>query len=182
MKSNRSLIIFLMVFVVVAVLVAIQNMQPRVVAGPTPTPPDPQTFTDFTLNDIQAIRLRSPESNLTFDLARDANGLWTAPNATGTLNTTEANNIAKTMVLLPYSQTLTLKAGDDKKTYGFTPEGILVIEIVLQTGVTHAVEVGYRTPTQENYYALVDDRPDLYLLDRAPIDYLISRLKTPPVS
>ena len=182
MRANRSLIILGMVFVVIAVLVAIQNMQPHVVAGPTPTPSDPQTFTDFTFDDIQGIRLRSPESKTSFVLARAADGSWTAPDSTGTLNTTEANNIAKTMVLLPYSHTLTLQVGEDKKTYGFTPQGILVIEIVLKSGATHAVEVGYRTPTQESYYALVDDRSDLYLLDRPPIDYIISRLKSPPVS
>jgi len=115
-------------------------------------------------------------------LARDSNGVWSAPESTGTLNPTEANNIARTMVLLPFNHTITLKEGEDKSTYGFTPEGILSIEIVLSNGVTHAVAVGFRTTTQDSYYALVDTRSELYLLDRAPVDFIISRLKSPPVS
>jgi hypothetical protein len=86
------------------------------------------------------------------------------------------------MVLLPFNHTLTLAPGEDKSTYGFTPEGILSIEIVLNSGVSHAVAVGFRTPTQDSYYALIDTRPQLYLLERAPVDYIISRLKSPPVS
>jgi hypothetical protein len=184
MRNNRVVIVLAMVFVLLAALVAIQNQQrpPIMLDGSTAYPTEPAVFNDFLPDNITAIRLRSPETGQTFLLAQDTKGVWTAPESTGTLNLTEANNIARTMVLLPFNHTITLKAGEDKSTYGFTPEGILSIEIVLSNGVTHAVAVGFRTTTQDSYYALVDTRSDLYLLDRAPVDYMISRLKSPPVS
>lgn len=181
MKINRVLIVLVMVFVVLVALVAIQSTQhPVTASGPTPTPIDAPLFTDFTLDNIVGIRLRSPETGATFVLARASDGSWTAPENRGTLNPTEADNLARTMVLLPFSSTVAFS--EDKTTYGFTPQGILAIEIVLTNGTTHAVEVGYRTPTGNSYYALVDTRSNLYLLDRAPVDYIISRLKSPPVS
>jgi hypothetical protein len=85
------------------------------------------------------------------------------------------------MALLPYVGIVTA-ADADITLYGFQPEGILSLEIALADGATHAVAIGYRTPTASGYYAFVDDRPELYILDRAPIDYLISQLREPPVA
>ncbi len=184
MKNSRVLIILAMVFVLLAALVAIQsNQRPGTSAGgSTAVPTDPPVFTDFLPENIEAIQLRSPETGKEFSLERDTSGAWAAPTTSGTLNTTEAEDIAKTMVLMPFNHTVALQPNADKTIYGFTPEGILSIEIVLTNGVTHAIAVGYRTPTGDGYYALIDDRSDLYLLDRPPVDYIISRLKSPPVS
>ncbi len=93
-----------------------------------------------------------------------------------------ADNIAWTMQQLPYSRTLPLNDGDSLQIYGFTPEGVLSIEFVMSDGTSHAVAVGYRTPMEDGYYGLIDDRADLYLLGRPAIDYLISRLKNPPIA
>ncbi len=183
MKNNRLLIVLLMVFVALAALLAIDDArQTAAVTTPTPGVNAVYVFPDLTLDQIQAIRLRSPETGETFLLNRDADGSWTAPESTGTLDLTEANNIARTMILLPYGETLPLNPGDDKSIYGFTPEGVLSIEIALTDGLSHVVAVGFRTPTSVSYYALVDDRPELYLLERPAVDFLISRLKSPPVS
>lgn len=181
MKSNRLVIVLAMIFVLLAALVAYQNSQPPTLLVTTPTPgqSDAPLFPGLTLDQIEAIRLRSPEDGKSFMIDRTLDGAWTAPETPGTLNTDEANNIAKTMIVLPYGESFTLQPGADKTAYGFTPEGILSIEMVLTNGATHVVAVGYRTPTEENYYALVDDRPNLYLLERAAVDYLISRLKSP---
>ena len=184
MKNFRFLLVLLMIFVVLVVLLVVQNKQQDAAVLSTPTPGgfSSPIFADVTLNTIAAIRLRSPETGKTFLLSRATDGSWTAPLNPGKLDPNGANNIAKTMVLLPYNQTLTLPAKADKTVYGFTPSGVLSIEVILTNGVSHAVEIGYRTPTSEFYYALVDDRPDLYLVERAPIDYLIFCIKSPPVS
>jgi len=180
MKNSRSsLIIFLIVFVVLALLVALQNMH---YTPPPEATTYPSVFSDVNLDNLQAIRLRSPETGQSFVLSRAEDGTWTAPDSAGTLNATEADNIARTMVLMPFERILPLNPSDDLTTYGFTPEGILAIEILLTNGDSHAVAVGYRTPTENSYYALVDDRPSLYLLERGAIDFLISRLKSPPVA
>jgi hypothetical protein len=110
-------------------------------------------------------------------------GVWTAPGSLGTLDTAQAEAVARTMVLLPYNDVL-LEAPTEASLpdFGFTPEGVLSIEILLTDGGAHAVAVGFRTPTEDTYYALVDDRPDLYLLERGAVDYLIKTLREPPVA
>ncbi|MCC6803952.1 MAG: hypothetical protein IT319_13800, partial [Anaerolineae bacterium] len=177
MKNSRTLLILLIVFVALVTLLFMQNNQPT-----TNLNADNScsycVFTDIQINDIQAIRLRSPETGQSFTIARDADGNWTAPDSSGTLNTSTAELIARTMIVLPFHRTIPLGASDDKAAYGFTPEGILAVDIVVSNGI-HAVAVGYRTPTSDAYYALVDDRPDMYLLERSAVDFLIAALKTP---
>jgi hypothetical protein len=172
-----------MIFVLLAALLAIQGLHaPAIINGATAAPTEPVVFGDFLPDDITAIRLRSLQGGTFFVLARDANGNWSAPDSTGTLNTTEAENIARTMVLMPYSHTVSIQPGEDKTTYGFTSSTVLDIEIILKNGRTHAVVIGYRTPTGDGYYAIIDNRSELYVVERAPVDYIISRLKSPPVS
>jgi hypothetical protein len=182
MKNNRLVLVFLAVFLLLAALLAYQESRPTQVDAPTPGERQAHVFPDLTLNSIQAIRLRSPETSESLILAREMGSAWTAPESSGTLNSTEADNIAKTMVLLPYNDTLAVKSNADLSAYGFTPNGVLSIQILLFNGDSHAVEVGYRNPTEDSYYALVDERPDLYLVERAAIDYLISRVKNPPIT
>lgn len=179
MKPNRTLILLLMVFVALAAVVAYQNAQ-RQAELSRPIPLTNAVFSTFVADDIQAIRLRSPESGESFSMVRANDGTWTSDS--GTLVQDEANGIARTMVAMTYDSTFTLPEGQNLTTYGFTPEGVLAVEIVLSNGESHAVAVGYRTPTEENYYAVVDDRTELYLILRAPVDYLISRLKSPPTA
>lgn len=185
MKPNASrrvptLILFLMIFVVLAALLAINRFQSSVSPAAPQMTAAPLVFAGLDLNQIQAIRLRSPSTGKTFTLVRAADGAWTAPDSGGIPNATEADIIARTMVLLPATNTLDM--APDLANYGFTPEGVLAVEIVLASGETHALAVGYRTPTENGYYALVDDRYRLYVIERSPIDYLISRLKNPPIS
>lgn len=182
MKSTRVLIVMLMAFVALAALLVYQNDQRNYAPTPTSAMAANVVFTDFRPDDIQAIRLRSPQDGLSFVVSRDDTGSWTAPESSGTLNTAEAENIARTMVLLPYASTLPAPHTEDLPGFGFTPEGILSIEILLVDGNSHVVAVGYRTPTEENYYGLVDDRQELYLLSRPAVDYLIARLKSPPTA
>jgi hypothetical protein len=181
-KNNRVLIVLLMAFVVLAALLMIQNEQQNA-SPPTSAVMANVVFRDFVPADIQAVRLRSPESGETFVISRaeDGSGTWTAPERAGALNTVEAENIARTMAVLSVTGTIAMPSEGDLATYGFTPEGILSLEILLSNGLSHVVAVGYRTPTEDNYYAIVDDRSELYLLFRPAIDYLISRLKSPPV-
>ncbi len=182
MKRRSSLLIFLLVFVGLLVLTIGQNLT-RVDVLPTPDVPFYQVFTDFVLLDVSAVRLRSPETGDTFAMAREpTTGVWQAISPEGSLNIETASAIGRTMVLLPYTRTISAPFGDDVETYGFTPEGILSIEIVLINGETHIVAVGYRIATELGYYAFVDDRPELYILARAPIDYLINQLREPPVA
>ena len=183
MKTNRTPLILVAVFVGLAALLMVQNSASNR-PEPTSTLLGNAIFRDFAPDDIQAIRLRSPESGETLILSRstDAAQPWTAPETAGTLDQNEANVIARTMVLLPYSSTVGITDETDLTQYGFTPEGILSLEIVLTNGLTHGVAIGFRTPSENDYYALVDDRDELYFVVRPAVDYLISRLKSPPIA
>jgi hypothetical protein len=170
-------------FIALAIVLAYQNSRPTVQpSAPTPGISSARVFPDLTLDGIRGIRLRSPETGAMFALSRGTDGVWTAPGSAGTLDLVGADGIARTMVLLPYNASLPVPDGADMAAYGFTPEGVLSIEILLTDGGAHAVAVGYRTPTEDTYYALVDDRPDLYLVERAAVDFLILALREPPVA
>jgi hypothetical protein len=131
-------------------------------------------------DDVQAVRLRAPSTNQTLTITRAADGTWITPDHEGVLNQNAAVVIARTFALLPYDRTVPQLG--DLSDYGFQSEGTLSLEAVMISGETHGVLVGARAPSDSVYYALVDDRPEIYLIHRAAIDFLISQLRTPPVA
>lgn len=137
---------------------------------------------DMTTSDLSAIRLRDPELKLTFALSRDSSGNWTAPERDGVLDQTAANNIAKTVVLLPYEKTIEVKPDTALSDFGFIPDGIFSIEILLTNNISHAVVIGGFTPSGESYYGLVDDKKEIYVFERRAIDYLLIQLNKPPLT
>jgi hypothetical protein len=174
-RDRRTLLILFGVFVALALLVTLQARPPE--TSPYSTE---RVFRGFSVDDIQAVRLHSEPESLTFTISRAADGAWTAPDASGRLNTDVAEVIARTMILLPY--VTLLEAGDDLSVYGFVPLAGLGVEFVLSDGTAHAVVVGFRNPTETGYYALVDERPEIYILERAAVDFLISVLRSPPIA
>jgi hypothetical protein len=62
------------------------------------------------------------------------------------------------------------------------PNPVISVEFVQVDGTSHALAIGFRTPSETGYYALVDNRPEIYILERAPVDFLISVLRSPPVA
>jgi hypothetical protein len=184
MKGRRLHLLLLAIGFAALVVVTALFPPPTAPLFPTPTGtvvvPFYRLFPDMAVLDIAAIRLRSPETERVFTIARNAEGVWQAITPSGTLAEEAGSALARTISLLPY--TSVSEAGAALSTYGFTPEGILSVEIVLVDGSGHGVAIGYRTPTATGYYALVDDDPMLYILDRAPIDYLISLLRNPPIA
>ncbi len=184
MKRRRLPLIIMAIAFIALVGITALFPPPTTPIFPTPTGtvvvPFYRVFPELSVFDIAAIRLRSPETNRVFTIARNAEGVWQAVSPSGTLEEGAGSALARTISLLPY--TSITEAGAALETYGFTPEGILSVEIVLIDGSGHAVAIGYRTPTAAGYYAFVDEDPALYILDRAPIDYLISLLRDPPIA
>ncbi|MCA0452630.1 MAG: DUF4340 domain-containing protein [Chloroflexi bacterium] len=196
--NRRTFIILVIVFAVLVMIAlqqsnpfAVQTMQATVDPVVTPTTNAAEFLSGYqlisqrwgvTIDDIVAIRLRDPETTQTFAISRDPGGNWIAPESDGTLDATAAENIAKTVVLLPYERTLEVTADTALSDYGFIPDGIFSIEILLQDNQTHAVVIGGFTPTQQSYYGLVDGKEEIYLFERRAIDFLLIQLKTPPVS
>ncbi|MCK6577177.1 MAG: DUF4340 domain-containing protein [Anaerolineae bacterium] len=179
-QRRTGLLILMVVFVGLLLLTLAQPPLETSHQPLTPVAPFYRVFPDLAVLDIMAMRIRSPETDDTFTLLRNEQGEWQVADRSGTLEEGAGTVLARTMALLPY--TSEMQAEPNLATYGFTPEGVLAIEIVLVDGGSHAVAVGFRTPTEQGYYAFVDDRPDLYILDRSAVDYLISQLRDPPVA
>lgn len=184
MKRRRSGLLFLFVFAfaALAILVALQNRQLAQQPPPGVTPlVVARTFPDIdTPDEIQAIRLQDPASDAVFVLNRAENG-WEAPETDGELIQDAAEAIATTVALLPVKRLL--PADDDLAAYGLTQAGgTLFIQVVLTDGSGHAVAVGVPVPSDGAYYALVDDREEIFLLDRGAVDFLQTALRNPPVS
>lgn len=92
----------------------------------------------------------------------------------------DAELIARTAAILPYLETIpppTDGSTRDLRAFGYFPQGLFGIDVSLADGTAHTIEIGDITPSREAYYARVDDRPDLYLIPHAPIDYLITTFR-----
>jgi hypothetical protein len=182
--NRRILLILGVVFIVLIAITYIQSHPP---SAPIPTEERFASFIGRDLNmvvlDIQAIRLRDPQSDKSFVISRDSSGNWTAPGSEGSLDTNTASNIAKTVVLMPYNQSVALEANADLAQYGFQPTGSLLVEIILNhTSDGHVIAIGGLSPDGLEYYVLVDDKPQVFLIERGPVDYLKSQLTKPPLT
>ncbi|MBI5669161.1 MAG: hypothetical protein HZC41_14245 [Chloroflexi bacterium] len=190
--NRRVLLVLLLLFLALAAVAVLQTRpQPapslaslRATVTAQGTPVYSRVFPDMAVLDIQAIRLRDPNSDIEFLISRGADGQWTAPDATADerLDTDTASIIARTVVLLYYERTLPLTDSTNLREYGFNPNGNLFIEVLLRNGEGHAVAIGTLSGSRTVYYALVDDRQELYLLERAPVDYLAMQLAHPPLT
>ncbi len=182
--NRRILFVLGIVFIV---LIAITYIQSHPAAVPTPTqdlfPFSVGRDLNMTMLDVQAIRLRDPQSDKSFIISRDSSGNWTAPGSEGSLDTNVASNIAKTVVLMPYNQSVTLEVNPDLTQYGFQPNGSLLVDIILnRTSEGHVYAVGGLSPDRLEYYVLVDDKPQVFLIQRGAVDYLKSQLTKPPLT
>ncbi|MCB9452112.1 MAG: DUF4340 domain-containing protein [Anaerolineaceae bacterium] len=140
-----------------------------------------RVFPGLAVLDIQALRLSSPAENQSFILSRDTSGQWIAPDSSGTLDTNAATTIARSIVLLTYQRTI-MPENDDLSVYGFGEQASFAVEILLTNGDGHALAVGGLNSTGSGYYALVDNDPEIYLVDRGALDFLITQLRTPPIT
>lgn len=183
MNDRRTLLLLVGLFVSLAVITLVVQRLPQRLEQPDVTPFFQSVYPDLFLQDVQAVNLQNPLSGETFTINRAADGTWTAPGREGTLDQAVAQAIARTIVLLPYTQTLPEPTADQLDDYGLVANsGTLIIGAILTDGTPLGVAVGGLTPTGTSYFALVDDRPEVYILERAAVDFLIVQLRTPPLN
>lgn len=175
-RDRRLLIVLGLVFVALAALLVLQS-QPAA----APTFSQNRVFDGLREGDLQAVRLTNPPEGLSLTLVRALDGVsWTVPDSAGTLNQDVAMLIARTMILLPAINTV--QPEQEMSVYGLLPTPGITVEFILFDGTAHSVAVGFRNPTETGYYAAVDERPDIYILERAAVDFLISVLRNPPIA
>lgn len=180
----RGLIVLLVVFVVMAAALYFQerDLEEDAAATPVPTPYLQRVFPDMEVLRLQAVQLLDPNTGDDLILARGETGAWTAPGIEGTLDTDAATAIARTIILLPYMDTFTLEDDNNLSAYGF---GYFNIQFITVEAEEHVVAIGNPAPHlvagQPAFYALVDDRPEVYLVQRGAISFLIDQFMNPPI-
>lgn len=181
MKRIRTLILLAGLFIALAAALVAQNQQPL----PTPTPtvgrPLTRVFPDLGVIDIISIRLLDPVSNTDFTIVRDGVGNWVSADG-GALEDNAGTTLARTIALLPSTRTVRLPDDGDLAPFGFTPNGLLFVQVLLANGAGHTVAVGSVTTNMEGHYALVDDQAELHVLLTEAVAYLISVLRDPPLA
>lgn len=196
MKRNNRTTIYILatVFALLIVVVILQGTGAPIIGLRQPTPtadPNadllnmPRVLTDFTVLDIQAVRIGSPFNDTEFVISRTSDGSWRAPDVTaGTLNIETATLIARTTVLLPYTDTITIDNDIELAEFGFVGQnpGALQVEILLVDGTTHAIFFGGLTPTFDAIYTIVDDRDEIYLVEPRAVEFLRFQLTNPPIN
>lgn len=192
MRNRISPLILLAVFIVLAVLVSVTNQQtPPAIQTALPSPTAAGTempqgtllrvFPELRVLDIQAIQLDDLTSGREITFSRDTNGQWTAPGLEGELDETAVTNIARTLVLLPYARSINILTETDFADYGLSPRPQLLFQILNTDGSGHAVAVGALTDAENTYYALVDERDEIFIIERGPVDFLKTFILSPPI-
>jgi len=177
-KRNQTVFIFAGIFVVLVALVLFQRLaesqtDQRFLAD---VPGDP-LLTGIMRDDIQAVRIQVPGSEQSFTVARDEDGIWTAPGYSGEFEPAQGESIAVTVSLIPYYRRLQNVAENDLTSYGYTPLGSLLIQVILRDGTQHAIAIGDLSPSGDTYYAILDTQPDIYVVERRAIDFLFVQMR-----
>lgn len=172
MIRNRSLVLLIGVFVVLIVISLMAQIVPPATPEISTTPFYQRVYPNLEPESITAISVTDSQGE-GIVLRYDASNQRWVFEATGAVFATDvAENITSTLSILPYVQTLPAPTETELRTYGLTQDRALLIAAVTDEGQTHAVLVGLLTPSSTSYYVLVDQRPEVYLVERAAIDYI----------
>lgn len=144
---------------------------PPATTGPEPTRAvDLATpfYTEWDVDDIFAIRLQNPQLGHTFVIGRGENDSWADADGRP-IDQNVANAIARTVATMGYSRNIPIDDDITLSDFGLSlDETGLFIEIILRDGAGHVIAVGNRNPTNDSYYALVDEHEFIYLIPRDP--------------
>jgi hypothetical protein len=153
---------------------------PTLEATAAPTGTLLRVFPDLRVLDIQAIRLQDISSGSQLTLARDSAGNWTAPDVAGELDENAASDIARTLALFPYTRSLNIVEATDFADYGLAPNPRLLFQMLKANGSSHVIALGSLTESGVAYYAIVDERDEIFLVERGPVDFLETLIFSPP--
>ncbi len=187
MKRNRRIlpVMILIVMVLLVALFAQNNTITNNEQSIQPTPQIRRVFPELAVLDILALRVEDPYTGETFTIARETDGTWigrtTDSDGPMALQDDAGTFLARTTVLLGYTQTINVEPDRNLGEFGFLPRPQLLISVVAANDEQHIVAVGNPLQTGPYYYIAVDDRPELYIADRAAIDNLAATLNNPPL-
>lgn len=187
MKNRGGLILLAVIFFSLMVFTAIQLNRPRAINAPDAAPQLPrlddlasnvnQIYSTWGVEDIQAVQLYSPLNQTTLTFNRTENG-WELPDINLAPDQDVIESLAQTVAMLPYSYQIQGVEPEQYPEFGLTQAGaVLFIRIIRKDDTLHMLAVGGLTPTQDGHYALVDDRQDVYVVDRNAVAFLLYYLR-----
>lgn len=178
MKHRAQQLVILGVLFLSMAILALWQSAPRQIAQPTVSPTiDPRLtnriFSGWSASDIQALRLDDTTSDLDLLLNRTETG-WETGDSTIAIDQTIAEAIAQTLAILPYEAVIANVSTDEYVNYGLENDRIwLQIQVILQSGSGHVIGIGGRVPTDGGgWYAVVDNFPEVYILNKGAVDFL----------
>lgn len=188
MKQNRSLLLLLLAFIILAGIALVQNQSlstPRPVATAVPSATsepsinlDQRIFADLDASAIVAWQVMDPLTQATMTFTRLDENLWESLEVGIEVDQQVANQLTFTAAVLPYLRILPDVGSERYAEYGLTVEdAYLLLSILLEDNSQHAVLIGDVTPERNGHYALVDDRTEVYVLDARPVAFLTIYLR-----
>jgi hypothetical protein len=176
MKRN-SVFVLLGIFIALLALVALQSLRPN--TTDTKEQGIPNRLFAWNADQLQAFSIRDPYTNATLSFQRDDKDHWEFVELPEAIPDQEGvERIAITVSVLPYLEVLTEVTPEDYPDFGLTQtDAFLIIVALLKNGEEHTVIVGDVASGNVSHYALVDDRPEVYVLDARPIAFLVSIMK-----
>ncbi|PJF40873.1 MAG: hypothetical protein D6737_08280 [Chloroflexi bacterium] len=180
MNNRGNLLGLAVLFVILSVVAILQSQNPN---NEGTTPPTPnirfqRVFPNLTVLEITAIQLELPASGQRFTMRRGSDGLWENVENNAVLGREQATDIAQTIVLLPYQESVPINEQTNLDDFGFDKPPRLLIQALLNNSENHIVAIGDLTTTQRQYYAIVDEIELIYLLERGPIEFLINQVES----
>lgn len=178
MTQRNTLFILMGVFIGLVILAAIQSARPP--ATPTPSAQGMvNRLFSWGVQDIQAFSIRDPYTGASLGFQRDNNDTWTSievPDASADQDA--VNQMGLTLAVMPVLEKLDQVTAADYPEFGLTQtDAFLILIAFLKNGEQHTIIIGDVASGNVSHYALVDDHPEVYLLDARPIAYLVAMLK-----
>ena len=189
MSNRKSLIFLLTVFLGLVVILIVQQVTNNSdnssqfnnqTALQFNSADNQAIYPDLSVEDIAAIRLEDPILRSRVTLQRNEDDTWSIQGDSRPIDQAYAESIAQTISLLPYSYVIDGIEPSEYPDYGLSQrDALLFVQVILRDGTGHIIAIGNQTSTRDGYYALVDDNPQLYIIDRDPdpIAYLIVYLE-----
>lgn len=162
------------------------TLRPTASTSPTPAP---LLFEGLTGGEIVALQLSDPHSQLRLTLEYTNTGWQALEYADQTVSQQDISYILTTLANLPYQRSFAIENTTSLGQYGFFPNGqyLFRIQFITMDGNSHIIAVGnpssdHLTPTpNQAFYALVDEVPQMYLVNASAIYYLIDKMSNPPL-
>ncbi|QPC80701.1 hypothetical protein G4Y79_13365 [Phototrophicus methaneseepsis] len=181
MKQQRMLIILVVVFGMILLVGALQN---TILSQPIATPTADASvqitpvFEGWGVDNVYAIQIYDPVAQLGLTITRTNDDLWQLVEFGGLLTQEEGNLAAASVALFPVVRILEEIGTDRYDEFGLTQDDLtMLVSVILKDGNEHSVAVGDLTANGDSFYALVDDRPNLYIVNEGPVSFFTVLLR-----